>query len=81
MAELKQAAKKIKKAGQAEAPSDSILAHITPEEAMMLKAMGGSGQVDPKTGLPHFEKSMGDFGEGGDDDDNGEDPGLSLIHI
>jgi hypothetical protein len=33
---------------------DSILAHINPLEAMMLKQMGGSGTINKKTGLPQF---------------------------
>jgi hypothetical protein len=33
---------------------DTMLAHITPEEAGMLKAMGGSGTINPYTGLPEF---------------------------
>ena len=33
---------------------DTMLAHISPEEAMMLKAMGGSGTRNPATGLPEF---------------------------
>jgi hypothetical protein len=33
---------------------DTILAHINPEEAKMLKAMGGSGTINPATGLPEF---------------------------
>ena len=33
---------------------DTILAHINPQEAMMLKAMGGSGTINPATGLPEF---------------------------
>jgi len=33
---------------------DTILAHINPQEAMMLKAMGGSGTINPHTGLPEF---------------------------
>jgi len=33
---------------------DSIVAHINPEEAMLLKAMGGSGTINPVTGLPEF---------------------------
>jgi hypothetical protein len=33
---------------------DSILAHITPAEARLLKAMGGSGTINPQTGLPEF---------------------------
>jgi hypothetical protein len=33
---------------------DTMLAHITPQEAMMLKSMGGSGTINPYTGLPEF---------------------------
>jgi hypothetical protein len=33
---------------------DSILAHITPAEARLLKSMGGSGTINPATGLPEF---------------------------
>ena len=33
---------------------DTILAHITPEEAQLLKDHGGSGTINPETGLPEF---------------------------
>jgi hypothetical protein len=33
---------------------DTVLAHINPQEARMLKAMGGSGTINPATGLPEF---------------------------
>lgn len=33
---------------------DTILAHINPLEAKMLKKAGGSGTINPKTGLPEF---------------------------
>ena len=33
---------------------DTILAHINPEEARLLKARGGSGTINPVTGLPEF---------------------------
>lgn len=33
---------------------DTILAHINPLEAMILKNMGGSGTINKKTGLPEF---------------------------
>jgi len=33
---------------------DTILAHINPTEAKMLEAMGGSGTINPKTGLPEY---------------------------
>ena len=33
---------------------DTMLAHISPEEAAMLKARGGAGTINPQTGLPQF---------------------------
>jgi hypothetical protein len=33
---------------------DTMLAHITPAEARLLKAMGGSGTVNPRTGIREF---------------------------
>ena len=33
---------------------DSIVAHINPQEAGILKALGGSGTINPTTGLPEF---------------------------
>jgi hypothetical protein len=33
---------------------DTMLAHITPQEAALLKRMGGSGTINPRTGLPEF---------------------------
>jgi hypothetical protein len=35
---------------------DTILAHITPEEAQMLMDAGGSGDTNPNTGLPEFQE-------------------------
>ena len=34
---------------------DSVLAHITPREAALLKKRGGSGTINPDTGLPEFD--------------------------
>ena len=34
---------------------DTILAHITPEEAKLLKSKGGKGTLNPKTGLLEFD--------------------------
>ena len=34
---------------------DTILAHINPQEARMLKSMGGSGTINPATGLVEFK--------------------------
>jgi hypothetical protein len=33
---------------------DTMLAHINPREAAMLKQMGGSGTINPNTGLPEY---------------------------
>ena len=33
---------------------DSMLAHITPNEAELLQSRGGSGTINPTTGLPEF---------------------------
>lgn len=49
---------------------DTILAHINPAEAATLKAMGGSGRIDPITGALHFDDS-GD-GVGSDNSPSGE---------
>ena len=34
---------------------DTILAHINPREAALLKKRGGSGTINPETGLPQFD--------------------------
>jgi len=33
---------------------DTVLAHITPKEAALLKRRGGSGTINPETGLPEY---------------------------
>ncbi len=48
---LKVAARRIAAKGR---NGDTILAHINPGEAQMLKRMGGSGSINPTTGLPEF---------------------------
>lgn len=40
---------------------DTVLAHITPEEAEMLMQMGGSGDMNPNTGLPEFQPEYGEL--------------------
>lgn len=35
---------------------DTVLAHITPEEADMLMQAGGAGSINPDTGLPEFAR-------------------------
>ena len=48
---LKPIAKELQRYGR---NGDTILAHITPAEARMLKRRGGSGTRNPVTGLPEF---------------------------
>lgn len=50
---LEIAAEAVRRAGRGR---DTILAHITPREAAMLKRRGGSGTVNPATGLPEFQE-------------------------
>lgn len=35
---------------------DTMLAHITPQEAALLRRMGGAGTINPYTGLPEYFK-------------------------
>jgi hypothetical protein len=51
--DVAQLAEMIRRFGRGE---DKILAHITPEEAIKLKEMGGSGKINPMTGLPEFQE-------------------------
>jgi len=37
---------------------DTILAHITPQEAALLKKRGGRGSTNPDTGLPEFDDTV-----------------------
>jgi hypothetical protein len=66
--DLRQLAKKVRAQGRGR---DTVLAHITPKEAKLLKARGGRGSINPKTGLPEFDDGEfdfgGDFGGGGGD--------------
>jgi hypothetical protein len=43
---------------QAKAPQGHMLAYITPKEAALLKAQGGSGEPDPETGIPSFQEDF-----------------------
>lgn len=49
---LATAARRLEKAGRG---GDSMLAHINPREAEMLKRMGGAGTVNPNTGLREYK--------------------------
>ena len=40
---------------------DTMLAHINPQEAAMLRSRGGSGSINPRTGLPEFFSLKGAF--------------------
>jgi hypothetical protein len=60
---LKEDAKRVRAAGIG---GDTVLAHITASEAALLKSMGGSGRINPRTGLPMFEEE----GEGGNNNSN-----------
>lgn len=40
---------------------DTMLAHITPEEARLLRSRGGSGTINPETGLPEFWNPVSAF--------------------
>lgn len=40
---------------------DTILAHINPEEAALLKRRGGSGTINPETGIMEFEDGSFDW--------------------
>ena len=51
--------------------NDSLVAHITPEEAMLLKQRGGAGTINPRTGLLEFYDSDG----GGNASDGGNPTG------
>lgn len=48
---LAQAARKLQAHGR---HGDTMLAHINPQEAAMLRANGGAGSINPNTGLPEF---------------------------
>lgn len=51
IAELKPIAKALASYGR---NGDTMLAHITPAEARMLRRRGGAGTINPNTGLPEF---------------------------
>jgi hypothetical protein len=51
IAELKPIAKAMAQMGRG---GDTMLAHINPREARLLKQLGGSGTINPNTGLPEF---------------------------
>lgn len=58
MNKIRQSANKLKTYGR---NGDTLLAHITPEEANLLKSLGGAGTINPATGLPEFWGGFGGF--------------------
>ena len=56
--DLKSIAKMLSKKGRG---GDTMLAHITPKEAAILKEAGGAGTVNPDTGLLEFYEDFADF--------------------
>ena len=53
--QMKAVAAELARMGQG---GDTILAHITPGEAALLKRAGGSGTINPYTGLPQYLKKL-----------------------
>jgi hypothetical protein len=62
--DLKSIAKMLSKKGRG---GDTMLAHITPKEAKILKEAGGAGTVNPDTGLLEFYDGSFNIGEYGFD--------------
>jgi hypothetical protein len=60
----KDMARRVQRKGTTNSPGDTMLAHITPKEAGLLKMFGGSGRMDPHTGIPHFEDGEGSPSDG-----------------
>ena len=58
MSGLKSLAQELVKKGR---DGDTMLAHINPYEAEILKALGGSGTTNPHTGLPEYRLSWRSF--------------------
>jgi hypothetical protein len=56
---LKVAGRQLEAAGRG---GDSMLAHINPREAEMLRRMGGAGTVNPNTGLREYKGGRGILG-------------------
>ena len=53
---------------EAEAPPGHMLSYITPEEAGILKLLGGTGDINPVTGIPQFPQYGGATGESDEDE-------------
>ena len=55
---------------------DRIVAHINPREAAILKALGGSGTINPRTGMLQFDDGDGSGGTGSSGDSSTGDGGF-----
>ena len=51
---MKFSPKELNKIAKAGRNGDTMLAHINPQEAALLKALGGSGTKNPYTGMPEY---------------------------
>jgi hypothetical protein len=69
-------AKRLAAAGRGK---DSILAHINPKEAKLLKKHGGSGKINPETGIMEFDNGEGYFTEGSPEVDYSNDTTSSNV--
>jgi hypothetical protein len=69
-------AKRLAAAGRGK---DSILAHINPKEAKLLKKHGGSGKINPETGIMEFDDGEGYFTEGSPEVDYSNDTTPSTV--
>ncbi len=70
-------AKVVKALGVRNSKTDKDLVYVTPQEERLLHSMGGSGRIDPTTGLQHYDDGDGSNGEGSDGYSGGDSSGSS----
>jgi hypothetical protein len=75
-------AQALRQMGVNNSKTDRDLVYVTPEEEAMLKANGGSGRIDPDTGLQHYDgegstEDAGLSGQGQGDWTSQNDPGAN----
>ena len=70
----KEMAEIVRRLSMKTAPKDVVLAAITQKEEAILKARGGSGKVDPVTGVKHFYDLDDDGPSGSNTTNNASDP-------
>jgi hypothetical protein len=76
--DLKEKAKEVEAASTG---NDTMLAHITPREARLLKSHGGSGLINRRTGLYSFDDGGGPDGGGGAGDGPGSGAGADASGV